>query len=161
MLLFNDGDGLSLDDIKQATGIDDTELRRTLQSLSVGRVRVIRKKPMSKEIGDNDIFYFNNEFSHKLCRIKINQIQMRETPEENVSTTEKVFEDRQYQVDAAIVRIMKTRKNLTHNLLLAELYNQVKFPIKPTDIKKRIESLIDRDYMERDKDNPNQYHYVA
>ena len=25
---------------------DDTELRRTLQSLSVGRVRVIRKKPM-------------------------------------------------------------------------------------------------------------------
>ena len=25
---------------------------------------------------------------------------------------------------------MKTRKNLTHNLLLAELYNQVKFPIK-------------------------------
>jgi len=161
LLLFNDGDGLSLDDIKQATGIDDTELRRTLQSLSVGRVRVIRKKPMSKEIGDNDIFYFNNEFSHKLCRIKINQIQMRETPEENVSTTEKVFEDRQYQVDAAIVRIMKTRKNLTHNLLLAELYNQVKFPIKPTDIKKRIESLIDRDYMERDKDNPNQYHYVA
>ena len=25
----------------------------------------------------------------------------------------------------------------------------------------RIESLIDRDYMERDKENPNQYNYVA
>ena len=32
---------------------------------------------------------------------------------------------------------------------------------QPSDLKKRIESLIDRDYMERDKDNPNQYHYVA
>lgn len=33
--------------------------------------------------------------------------------------------------------------------------------LQPADLKKRIESLIDRDYMERDKDNPNQYNYVA
>lgn len=32
---------------------------------------------------------------------------------------------------------------------------------KPADLKKRIESLIDRDYMERDKENSNQYNYVA
>ena len=32
---------------------------------------------------------------------------------------------------------------------------------QPADLKKRIESLIDRDYMERDKDNPNSYNYVA
>lgn len=32
---------------------------------------------------------------------------------------------------------------------------------QPADLKKRIESLIDRDYMERDKENPNQYNYVA
>ena len=30
-----------------------------------------------------------------------------------------------------------------------------------SDLKKRIESLIDRDYVERDKDNSNQYNYVA
>ena len=32
-----------------------------------------------KEIEDSDIFYFNDEFRHKLFRIKINQIQMKET----------------------------------------------------------------------------------
>lgn len=32
---------------------------------------------------------------------------------------------------------------------------------QPADLKKRIESLIDRDYMERDKENANQYNYVA
>lgn len=32
---------------------------------------------------------------------------------------------------------------------------------QPADLKKRIESLIDRDYMERDKENSNQYNYVA
>lgn len=107
--------------------------------------------------------------------------------EEQVSTTERVFQDRQYQIDAAVVRIMKMRKTLSHNLLVSELYNQLKFPVKvtrlelltlmffcqytymsdflcflqPGDLKKRIESLIDRDYMERDKETPNQYHYVA
>ncbi len=53
-----------------------------------------------------------------------------EQQEENTSTTERVFQDRQYQVDAAIVRIMKTRKTLSHNLLISELYNMLKFPVK-------------------------------
>lgn len=86
---------------------------------------------------------------------------MKETTEEQKATEERVFQDRQYQIDAAIVRIMKMRKTLSYTLLLNELFTQLKFPIKPQDIKKRIESLIDRDYMERDKDNPTQYNYVA
>ena len=53
--------------------------------------------------------------------------------EEQQSTTERVFHDRQYQVDAAIVRIMKMRKSLSHNMLIAELYNQLKFPVKVND----------------------------
>lgn len=78
---------------------------------------------------------------------------------------------------------MKMRKTLSHNLLISELYKLLSFPVKvrsrriiswfnatdthslvylqPADLKKRIESLIDRDYMEREKDNQNQYNYVA
>uniref|UniRef100_A0A8I3PXY3 Cullin 4A n=1 Tax=Canis lupus familiaris TaxID=9615 RepID=A0A8I3PXY3_CANLF len=151
LLMFNEGDGFSFEEIKMATGIEDSELRRTLQSLACGKARVLVKSPKGKEVEDGDTFMFNGEFKHK----------MKETVEEQVSTTERVFQDRQYQIDAAIVRIMKMRKTLGHNLLVSELYNQLKFPVKPGDLKKRIESLIDRDYMERDKDNPNQYHYVA
>ncbi|ESO98807.1 hypothetical protein LOTGIDRAFT_187016 [Lottia gigantea] len=163
LLLFNDSTALSYEEIKAATAIEESILKRTLQSLACGKptLRVLSKKPKGRDIEDGDKFYFNEEFKHPLFRIRINQVQMKETPEENTSTTEKVFHDRQYQVDAAIVRIMKTRKTLSHNLLISELYNQLKFPVKPTDLKKRIESLIDRDYMERDKDNPNSYHYVA
>uniref|UniRef100_A0A8B9G6U9 Cullin-4A n=1 Tax=Amazona collaria TaxID=241587 RepID=A0A8B9G6U9_9PSIT len=161
LLMFNEGDEFSFEEIKMATGVEDSELRRTLQSLACGKARVLIKNPKGKDVEDGDKFIFNGDFKHKLFRIKINQIQMKETVEEQVSTTERVFQDRQYQIDAAIVRIMKMRKTLGHNLLVSELYNQLKFPVKPGDLKKRIESLIDRDYMERDKDNPNQYHYVA
>lgn len=81
--------------------------------------------------------------------------------EEQQDTTERVFQDRQFQVDAAIVRVMKTRKQLSHILLINELFEQLKFPIKPQDLKKRIESLIDREYLERDPNNPNMYTYLA
>ncbi|CAL1540669.1 unnamed protein product [Lymnaea stagnalis] len=161
LLLFNEGDEYSFVDIKTATGIDEMELKRTLQSLACGKARVINKIPKGKDVNETDSFRFADDFKHKLYRIKINQIQMKETQEENTSTTERVFQDRQYQVDAAVVRIMKTRKTLSHNLLISELFNQLKFPVKSADLKKRIESLIEREYMERDKDNPNTYHYVA
>jgi len=69
--------------------------------------------------------------------------------------------DRQYQIDAAIVRIMKTRKTLSHSLLVSELYSQLKFPVKAVDLKKRIESLIDREYLEREEKNSQMYHYLA
>ncbi|XP_078403522.1 cullin-4B [Cetorhinus maximus] len=161
LLMFNEGEEFSLEEIKTATGIEDGELRRTLQSLACGKARVLTKTPKSKDVEDYDKFTCNDDFKHKLFRIKINQIQMKETVEEQASTTERVFQDRQYQIDAAIVRIMKMRKTLSHNLLVSEVYNQLKFPVKPADLKKRIESLIDRDYMERDKENTNQYNYVA
>ncbi|XP_035525452.1 cullin-4B isoform X1 [Morone saxatilis] len=161
LLMFNEGEEFTLEEIKLATGIEDSELRRTLQSLACGKARVLTKIPKSKDVEDGDKFSCNDDFKHKLFRIKINQIQMKETVEEQASTTERVFQDRQYQIDAAIVRIMKMRKTLSHNLLMSEVYNQLKFPVKPADLKKRIESLIDRDYMERDKENPNQYNYVA
>lgn len=72
---------------------------------------------------------------------------------------------------------MKTRKAMKHSLLMSELFNTLKFPVKvrsktpsrmcshtciqPSDLKKRIESLIDRDYMERDANDATTYHYLA
>ncbi|KAG4960259.1 hypothetical protein JHK87_036892 [Glycine soja] len=161
LMLFNDAEKLSFQDIKDSTGIEDKELRRTLQSLACGKVRVLQKLPKGRDVEDDDSFVFNEGFTAPLYRIKVNAIQLKETVEENTSTTERVFQDRQYQVDAAIVRIMKTRKVLSHTLLITELFQQLKFPIKPADLKKRIESLIDREYLERDKNNPQIYNYLA
>ena len=63
-------------------------------------------------------------------------------------------------IDAAIVRTMKTRKMLSHHLLLAELSKQLKFSVRNTDVKKRIESLIEREYLERGSEK-DVYKYLA
>lgn len=166
LLLFNSTNELSLSEIRNQISdpkkaLDEPELRRTLQSLACGKARVLIKNPKGRDINDHDKFTFCGEFTNKLFRIKINQIQMKETKEENTNTQERVFQDRQYQIDAAVVRIMKMRKKLQHNLLLSEIFKQIKFPATPAEMKKRIESLIERDYVQRDKDQPNLYHYVA
>eukprot|EP00960_Hanusia_phi_P044306 756574-Hanusia_phi.AAC.5 len=127
----------------QAVGMDDKELRVTLQSLACAKIKIL------------------NKFESKQLRIKVNSIQLKETQEENDKTTESVFQDRQYQVDAAIVRVMKARKSLSHTLLISELFKILKFPVTPPDLKKRIESLIEREYLERDRDSPSVYKYLA
>lgn len=58
---------------------DENELRRTLQSLACGKVRVLSKRPKGRDIEDDDSFVFNHDFQHKLMRIKINQVQWKES----------------------------------------------------------------------------------
>lgn len=79
ILLFNSYDELTFEYIKAATNVEDGELRRTLQSLACGKTRVLIKFPKGRDVEDSDKFKFNNDFTYKLFRIKINQIQMKET----------------------------------------------------------------------------------
>jgi cullin-4 len=130
LMLFNTNTKLSYKDIYAQTQIEVGELERTMQSLACGKVRVLNKLPKGRDVNPTDEFEVNESFENPLYRIKINSIQMKETVEENKDTTERVFADRQYQVDAAIVRIMKTRKKLSHTLLITELFDQLKFPVK-------------------------------
>ena len=71
------------------------------------------------------------------------------------------MQDRQYQIDACVVRVMKARKTLTHQQLMAEVLKQLKFDCQPKQVKKRIAALIENEYMERDKNNNSLYHYKA
>ena len=74
-----------------------------------------------------------------------------------------VEEDRRHLVEAAIVRIMKARKSLHHNDLIAEVTKQlsVRFVPSPQFIKKRVESLIEREYLERAEGDRRVYQYIA
>jgi cullin 4 len=161
LMLFNDRDPVTVNYALQATGLAPDDLRRTLESLCLGDVRILAKQPASKSVKRTDKFYFNRNFKHTLFRIKANAVQMKETKAERKKTTDRVFADRQYSIDATIVRIMKARKTLRHQQLMSEVLGQVKFPSTPADIKKRIASLLEREYLERDEEDSHVYNYMA
>jgi len=54
-------------------------LKRTLQSLACGKVRILNKTPQGKDINTSDTFSFNDSLKHPLTRIKVNAIQLKET----------------------------------------------------------------------------------
>ncbi|KAK3938500.1 putative ubiquitin ligase [Diplogelasinospora grovesii] len=167
LVLFNEVEGkpkdeavLSYEQILQSTGLPGPELKRTLQSLACGKIRVLAKHPKGKDVSDTDTFTVNRAFYDPKVRIKINQIQLKETKEENQETHKRVQADRQFETQAAIVRIMKSRKTMTHQQLVAEVINQTKArgAVDPADIKLNIEKLIDKDYIEREG---GMYTYLA
>ncbi|KAJ6144855.1 hypothetical protein N7470_008750 [Penicillium chermesinum] len=164
LLLFNevsDGESLSYSQIQKETGLSDPELKRTLQSLACAKYRVLTKKPKGKEVENTDEFAYNAGFEDPKLRIKINQIQLKETKEENKTTHERVAADRHYETQAAIVRIMKSRKTIKHSELIADVIaaTRSRGTLQPADIKQNIEKLIEKDYMERG--DGNTYNYVA
>jgi cullin-4 len=156
LLLFSHGNApITTSFILAETELEEAECIRTLRSLSASKYKLIVKHPKSKDILPTDTFTFNSEFESPLMRLKISFIQVKERQVvESTAVTEQVFEDRQASVDAAIVRIMKGRKEMKHSGLVGELLTVLMVPVKIVDVKKRIESLINRGYVERDAKDP-------
>lgn len=165
LMLFNNADKLSYREIEQATEIPAPDLKRCLQSLAcVKGKNVLRKEPMSKDIGEDDVFLFNDKFSSKFYKVKIGTVvAQKESEPEKQETRQRVEEDRKPQIEAAIVRTMKSRKVLDHNNIIAEVTKQLqsRFLPNPVEIKKRIESLIEREFLERDNTDRKLYRYLA
>eukprot|EP00884_Botryococcus_braunii_P000722 jgi/Botrbrau1/10650/Bobra.53_2s0008.1 len=165
LMLFNEMDTMSYNDLLQATCIPAPELKRALQSMAcVKGKNILKKEPMGKDVDENDMFSFNENFTSKLFKIKIGTVSaQKESEPEKADTRHKVEEDRKPQIEAAIVRIMKARRALDHNSIIAEVTRQLspRFIPNPTLIKKRIESLIEREFLERDQQDRKLYRYLA
>ncbi|CAL8994535.1 unnamed protein product, partial [Prunus brigantina] len=165
LMLFNNAERLSYKEIEQATEIPAVDLKRCLQSMAcVKGKNVLRKEPMSKDIGEDDAFFVNDKFTSKLYKVKIGTVvAQKESEPEKQETRQRVEEDRKPQIEAAIVRIMKSRRALDHNNIISEVTKQLqsRFLANPTEIKKRIESLIERDFLERDNIDRKLYRYLA
>ncbi|CAL5426036.1 unnamed protein product [Camellia sinensis] len=159
LLLFNASDRLSYSEIKTQLNLADDDLVRLLQSLSCAKYKIVNKEPNTKTVTPNDYFEFNLKFTDRMRRIRIPLPPV----DERKKVVEDVDKDRRYAIDASIVRIMKSRKVLGHQQLVMECVEQLSRMFKPDfkAIKKRIEDLITRDYLERDKENPNLFRYLA
>jgi len=154
---LNDGVTLTFEEFARKLNLDHAIMKPLMHSLSCGKYKVVRKTPPGNKINTSDKFAANVKFTCNMRKIRIPMASL-----DSSFNTKRVEEDRSIAIEAAIVRIMKARKTLQHQQLLSEVLAQLAFfNPNPRVIKKRIEALIDREYLERSADNPHVYNYLA
>ncbi|KAL9641994.1 hypothetical protein ABK040_004050 [Willaertia magna] len=164
LLLFNEKSTLTYGDILNQTKIPMNDLKRNLLALTVKTKTHEKLLSLTDKVLNKDSeFTLNESFESKLIKVKIAPVVLKESKEQAEETKQKVDEERKWQLDAAIVRIMKARKTLEHRDLVLEVTKQLqqRFMPSPEMIKKRIESLIEREYLERSQESRSRYNYLA
>jgi cullin 1 len=159
LVQFNDNDELSFTEIKERLNIVEEDVGRVLHSLSCAKYNILVKEPNTKVVLATDKFRFNAGFTSKMTRIKVPVPPI----DDKKKVVEDVDKDRRYSIDAAIVRTMKSRKTLQYQQLIMEVVQQLSCSFKADIklIKKRIEDLISRDYIERDTEQQQLFRYLA
>lgn len=88
LLLFNEKTSWKADEIQEATGLNDNDLTLTLQSLALGKKRVLTKKGSTgKAVQKEDLFTFNAEFTDAKYKVHVNSIQQNESVSFTLSVT--------------------------------------------------------------------------
>eukprot|EP01027_Heterolobosea_sp_BB2_P007474 GEZU01011119.1.p1 GENE.GEZU01011119.1~~GEZU01011119.1.p1 ORF type:complete len:768 (-),score=341.27 GEZU01011119.1:60-2363(-) len=164
LLLFNQTPELTAADIQKSLNIPLDEVKRNLLSFSVGKYKILNKSSgASKNIAPTDTFSVNADFQDKNRRIKPPNIVFVINEEDRQNVQQVTNEDRKHAIEAAIVRVMKARKQLEHQQLVLAVMEQLMAHFKPDPkvIKRRIEDLITREYLERDPNKASLYKYLA
>ncbi|BHF65759.1 Cullin-2 [Sparganum proliferum] len=148
--------------------LDADAIRRAVLPLVEANILSLRTFDSSQgpnALQENAIIALNPEFTSKRLRIKISYFpQTRESAQEEAERGEKeVEEDRRFFTQAAIVRIMKVRKTCKHTMLIKCVLDMAKGRFQPAVplIKRCIENLIEKGYLERSPNDPDQYNYLA
>ncbi|BGP43648.1 ubiquitin ligase (cullin) of SCF [Rhodotorula kratochvilovae] len=153
LLQFNGSDSLSHADLAAGTALPDDTLKPLLAMFTKARVLDLKDGNYELNLG----------FKSKKIRVMLNVPIKAEQKQESADVMKHVDEDRKILIQATIVRIMKSRKTLKHQQLIAETIDQLKARFQPrvADVKKAIDTLLDKEYLERNENDKGTYNYLA
>ncbi|KAF7299052.1 CULLIN-2 domain-containing protein [Mycena indigotica] len=154
LMQYNRNDTLSLAELETATSITKEILSQSLGIL-------VKAKVLINE--ETDQYDLNPNFKSKKIRVNLNQPIKAEVKADTTDVLKTVDEDRKYVIQATIVRIMKARKTMKNQPLIQEVISQVtqRFSPKIPDIKKAIDQLLEKEYIERVDGTRDTFAYVA
>lgn len=149
LLLFNDALTLDYEHIQEATGLSSDALDPCLTVFQ--KAKVLIAQPKDSKPGAGVKFTLNEDYKSKKIRVNLNLTVKTEQKQDVEETHKTIEEDRRLLMQAVIVRIMKARQVLKHVVLVQETIAQIKnrFSPKVPDIKKCIDMLIEKEYLQR------------
>ncbi|TKR67315.1 hypothetical protein L596_023487 [Steinernema carpocapsae] len=167
ILKFNDSITQSFGTLREETQLSKDAVLSVVASLV--KCDLLRLPNSAKfdphGIDDSTILTLNENFTNKKMKVDLTRLQVgkMEAKQETDQMEKTVDEDRKMIIQAAIVRIMKMRKRVKHNQLIAEVCDQIvpRFKPKINMIKKYIDILMEKEYMKRVPEEKDIYEYIS
>ena len=142
--------------------VSETDLKS--QVIPLCQFKIISKNPQGKEFKMDDKFKVNFSYYNNSIKVKVPVMHSKAgKANEMADLQNRVEDDRKHMIEATIVKVMKSRRRINHQELIVEATKILssKFCPDVALIKKRIEGLIEREYLERDKNDRKVYCYIA
>ncbi|EJC98884.1 Cullin-domain-containing protein [Fomitiporia mediterranea MF3/22] len=155
LLQYNDYDTLTFEELVENTGIPEDLLKQVLA--------ILTKACVLLHDGDGEPYDFNPNFKSKKTRVNLNQPLTATKNAETTKVLKDLDDNRENEIKAAIVRIVKAKKIIKLQALIQEVVSELSKRFVPPvpALKTAIDRLIDQEYMERVEGEWDTYAYVA
>jgi len=180
LLQYNHKTSFTIQQLQENTQIDVADLQQVLKTLL--KIRLLfcdytsatsapsaaSETDEAEKEGDlalplDAVCHLFQDYKNKKTRVNINVPLRSMERRELEATQQSVDDERRYLTEAAIIRVMKTKKELAHHELVGLVMGQLaaRFTADCRTVKKCIDDLINRDYMKRSQHSASTYQYVA
>ena len=173
--LLDEKESMTYQEVSSYFNIENSELKKHLIPLFIQKAEkqpLLLKVPATNSFQSGDKISINMAFSSKNKYVRINAFQKKESKEEIEKTTEAIMEERKLAIEASIVRVMKSKKQMPHALLINEVMRSLglnltvrkpflKTNFKGNDVKQILTKVINNGYLRRDENDANVYHYIS
>ena len=160
LLMFEDHDNLSYEDIDECMVLPEQELLQLLQTLVDSRLLLLDHPG---KVHNKSTIMLNMMFTNKCKTFRVTSAPRKKAVQDTRFAEEQnVEQQRKFFIQASIVRIMKSQKVIHHDLLVEDVIQQCSSRFVPSIpmIKMCMETLIFKEYVERAEDSGEKYCYI-
>lgn len=179
LALFQEQKVVKFSEMQRMLAISSATIKDSLKPLVFSRYRIVARITQSAstkvsgetkagkgEIVESDEFVFQAKSANSgkwPSKIYYNSLSQKQQTKEQEGRRQAIESDRRYQLDATIVRIMKSRRSISISDLICEAQRMLASRFLPEIkfIKERVRCLVEQEYIGPDRIDGRVYVYIA